>query len=524
MILGGAIALILLLGVVISLLYKRSTKDLAYVRTGYGGEKIILNNGAFVLPILHKVTPVSLSTKCIEVQQTEENALITKDCLRADVIVNFYIKVAVDESTISTVSETLGPQTLDVSKLKQIFRGILVDAMRSAATEFTLEEIQQNQRSYIAQVEKLAAECLTKNGLSLETVSLTSIDQSDKSYFNPDNLFDAEGLTKLTGVTAAETKHCKELEHQLTIEVKQKELECERMIEEMEMQKISQKLVNQREVAQLQAQQEIDKAKATEKQKLESEQAKILTAQNIELAKQQMEIKTAEKAKEQAKRHVEASAAKAEIARAEEEVVTARELAIAERQKQIDLVEASTQAERKTLTIKANAAAERAAAVDLAEASRIRAQANAESNRILANGKRESEKLEKESLETIYKIHCYGIQQLIEAFNTLSKEKIPLEMRLDILNHLPSIPSNTHSFSENQSNNDLVFEVDEKQDNDRKDKNNLEIALNNREGSDAKSSKIRNILNDAHKSVLSEAVSTLNEMSGGAVGSGSLDR
>ena len=50
-------------------LYRRSTKETAFVRTGFLGEKVVVNGGAFVIPVLHEITPVNMNVLRIEVRR-----------------------------------------------------------------------------------------------------------------------------------------------------------------------------------------------------------------------------------------------------------------------------------------------------------------------------------------------------------------------------------------------------------------------------------------------------------------------
>ena len=50
---GIILVALIVIGVIIARLYKRSSKEVSFVRTGFGGEKVILNGGAIVLPVLH---------------------------------------------------------------------------------------------------------------------------------------------------------------------------------------------------------------------------------------------------------------------------------------------------------------------------------------------------------------------------------------------------------------------------------------------------------------------------------------
>ncbi|MGI9499299.1 MAG: flotillin family protein, partial [Geminicoccaceae bacterium] len=77
---------------VMNWLYRRSTKEVAFVRTGFLGEKVVIDGGAFVWPIIHDITPVNMNTLQLEVIRERDDALITKDRMRVDVEAEFYVR------------------------------------------------------------------------------------------------------------------------------------------------------------------------------------------------------------------------------------------------------------------------------------------------------------------------------------------------------------------------------------------------------------------------------------------------
>src|SRR5229473_3188767 len=72
-------------------LYRRSTKETAFVRTGFGGERVVVSGGAFVIPVLHEITPVGMTVMRIEVTRRDGEALITKNRMRVDMIAEFFV-------------------------------------------------------------------------------------------------------------------------------------------------------------------------------------------------------------------------------------------------------------------------------------------------------------------------------------------------------------------------------------------------------------------------------------------------
>ena len=87
--------LILLTVFVVSIakFYRRCGADEALVRTGAGGNKVVIGGGVIVYPILHQLLRVSLRSIKLQVERSGRNALVTKDKIRANVTTELYIKV-----------------------------------------------------------------------------------------------------------------------------------------------------------------------------------------------------------------------------------------------------------------------------------------------------------------------------------------------------------------------------------------------------------------------------------------------
>ena len=97
-------------------LYRRSTKETAFVRTGFGGEKVVVSGGAFVIPVLHDVTLVNMTVMRIEVARRDAQALITRNRMRVDVIAEFFVKVGSSREEVGNAAQTLGRRTLEPAR------------------------------------------------------------------------------------------------------------------------------------------------------------------------------------------------------------------------------------------------------------------------------------------------------------------------------------------------------------------------------------------------------------------------
>jgi uncharacterized membrane protein YqiK len=442
-------------------LYRRSSKEVAFVRTGLGGQKVVMNGGAFVLPIIHEVIPVNMNTLRLEVQRGRERALITKNRMRVDVVAEFYLRVQSTPDAIANAAQTLGQRTMHPEALSELMEGKFVDALRSVAAEMSMEEMHEKRGEYVKRVKLAAAEDLLKNGLELETVSLTGLDQTNMEFFNPSNAFDAEGLTQLTEQIERRKKIRNDIEQDTMIEIRNKNLEAEKqsliidqaseaarleheqMLEtrragqraELARERAQQE--QQAEQAQIAARHEVERSRiATDlelqgdriHQEQEIQRLEVERRKALELAEQQRAVAIAQASKSQSEAQAEAEIARAKAVSAEEKVFSARETEVAERRKAIELIQAAQDAERDALRIKIGAEAERLAAVDRADAQRTNAEAEAESDKIRALASR-----------LRYEIEAEGTRLMNEAQNTLSPESRTSAMRLRLLDRLEGI-------------------------------------------------------------------------------------
>src|SRR5215475_5725270 len=442
-------------------LYRRSSKEVAFVRTGLGGQKVVMNGGAFVLPIIHEVIPVNMNTLRLEVQRGRERALITKNRMRVDVVAEFYLRVQSTAEAIANAAQTLGQRTMQPEALRELVEGKFVDALRSVAAEMTMEQMHEKRGEYVRRVRQAVADDLLKNGLELETVSLTGLDQTNMEFFNPSNAFDAEGLTQLTEQVERRKTIRNDIEHDTQIHVRNKNQEAEKQSLAIDQSSEAARLEHEQaletrraaqraEVARERAQQEQQAEQAQIAAHLEVERSRIATdlalqedrirqeqevqrleverRKSLELAEQQRAIAIAAASKSQSEAQAEAELARAKAVAAEEKVFSVRETEVAQRRKEIELIQAAQDAERDALRIRQAAEAERMAAVDRAEAQRTHAEAEAEADKIRALAAR-----------LRYEIEAEGTRLMNEAQNTLTPESRTSAMRLRLIDKLESI-------------------------------------------------------------------------------------
>lgn len=451
----GIIALIIVVlliafGIMLARLYHRASKEIAFVRTGIGGEKVVMNGGALVLPIFHETMPVNMNTVRLAVERKNTDALITLDRLRIDVKAEFYVRVRPDAGAIAMAAQTLGARTMNPEALKDLVEGKFVDALRSVAAGMSMNQLHEQRADFVQKVQQVSAADLAMNGLELESVSLTGLDQTSIEHFNANNAFDAEGLTKLTEQIELRKKTRNDIEQETRVQIESKNLEAERQSLEIQRDNEFARLEQEREVEMRRAEQaaevareqalrnrEAEEARIQAKQQVDAKQieadravqeAKIAQQQAVELARQEQQIAIQNKSREESQAKALADEARAKAVAAEEQVVTSRETEIAERARRIELIEAAKEAERQAISVKVQAEAEKEAASNRAEAARLEAE-----------GEAEAEKLRAEAARVRMEVEAAGQRAINEAANILSSDQVSLQMKMALLKVLPEV-------------------------------------------------------------------------------------
>lgn len=447
---GIIVGLLIFIGLIMARLYQRTTRETSIVRTGSGGRKVIMDGGVLVVPFMHEISKVNMKTLRLEVARVDEQSLITKDRMRVDVGVEFYVSVNATEDGISRAAQTLGDRTFYVDQLREMIEGKLVDGLRAVAAQMTMDELHENRASFVQEVQNAISEDLLKNGLELEAVSLTALDQTPFESLDENNAFNAVGMQKLAAVIATSRKQRAEITAEADVSVARSEMEAEKRKYEIEREQKEASIAQVREIQSLQAEQEAEIARkqeasdqAKEQARIEREravraseierertirEAEIAKERELEVADQDRQIIIARKSEEESQARASADAARAEAKKAAEAIETARAVAEAERQKQIILIEAAREAERQATAIRLAAQAEKEAAADRAAAKLEEAQADADAIKVRAEAKKA------DLLAT-----AEGQTAIANSENELSAEIVAMKVRLAGLEAMPAI-------------------------------------------------------------------------------------
>ncbi|MEZ0265967.1 MAG: SPFH domain-containing protein [Phycisphaerae bacterium] len=378
------VGLILLLVVtiiaVITRLYRKTSANMAFVRTGMGGVKVVQDGGTLVIPVVHQVIPVSMETMRLNVERRGPHALITKDNLRVDLSAEFYIKVQANADDILQAARSLGGRNVQPDAVSELVQEKLVSALRTVAATKELVELHAKRDEFASAVQEIVTHDLSSNGLTLESVTISALDQTDPSALQERNVFDAQGLRKIAQITQQAKVERNEIEQESqrqvvmkNVETRKKVLDMERDQAEFEAEQRT-KVANvragrEREVAaykleqdEFVARRDIEKSKQIETAEVErrlaveqaeiakriaivakmreQETAEILKKQAVEVAERTKEVAVAEKERERAAAQAEVLTAEAEREKAKQSVVTVTVTADADREASKKLIAA----------------------------------------------------------------------------------------------------------------------------------------------------------------------------------------
>ncbi len=390
------IAILIVLGVIVALFawfYQRASNEVSLVKTGVGGRKVVKEGGTFAFPFLHEIARVNMQTLRLDVHRAGEAALITKDRLRVDVGAEFYLSVIPGDEEIARAAQTLGKRTFQPDLLRDLIEGMFIDALRSVAARMTMDELHEERGGFVAAVRDNLHEVMARYGMQLDSVSLTSLDQTPFAALDENNAFNAVGMRILAEVIARSRKERAEIESEAEVSVRRAAVEATKRKLKIELEEREAEIAQQQEIETLLAAQLTEVARRKADAEREAAQARIRMEQEIraadidrerelELAEQERRIVIAAKSQEQSKALAAADTAKAEAVKATEAIATAHHIAEAERQREVALVQA-----RQALDTAADQAKARREAAEarkyelLAEAEATRARIDAENRR-----------------------------------------------------------------------------------------------------------------------------------------------
>jgi uncharacterized membrane protein YqiK len=435
------LAIVILLGLwFLQKFYAKATLNSALVRTGFGGKKVVRAGGCIALPILHQVQRVMMGAVTFAAERKGRDGVLTGDQLRADVAMEFEFRVEGSDEAVATAAQALGSRVeRGGDAIEELLRGSMLDAMQAAAAKRSLEELHSDRASFTTEVEAAVAAKAAHFGLSLISVSLIGVDQSDLSQLDEQNAFAAKGLRRHAELVSEQRRARVRIETETDIAVRESGLAKHQRQLEIDRTEREATIAQQEVIERLEAESRAKKEAAKSDSELRIEQQKLTSSKQIEAAKVandealrrsemaailaleetkiENETRLSELRTAEFKTQAAEETARVAVLLAAEDVQAQKEKAVVRREhetaemrltKDIELSSAQAKSDAETLAVRTKAEAD--AATTLATAELAKSQAVAKGN-----------------------------SSLIEAENTMSDALVAMRLEEKRLDRLPEI-------------------------------------------------------------------------------------
>ena len=279
---GAIIALFAAIAMVYSMLYRKAQRGQALVRTGVGGTKVSFN-GMAVIPVLHRLETMDISLKRVEIDRTAKNGLICKDNMRADIKVAFFVRVNQTDEDVLRVAQSVGcDRASNTEEIRSLFDAKFSEALKTVGKRFDFIELYEERETFRDEIIKIIGTNL--NGFVLDDAAIDYLEQTPIEALDPDNILDAQGIKKITELTATQAKLANHIQRDKEKVIKQQDVEAREAILELERQLSETEAKQKREVESVRAREEAETAKVREEERQKSERARIAAEEEIQVA------------------------------------------------------------------------------------------------------------------------------------------------------------------------------------------------------------------------------------------------
>lgn len=259
----------------------------ALVRNGWGGSKVSFGS-LVVVPVLHRFEVMDISVKRIEIFRHGSEGLICRDNIRADIKVVFFVRVNNTQQDVLKVAQSLGcKRGSDHKALEDLFDAKFSEGLKTVGKQFDFVELYNSRDRFKDEIIKIIGTDL--NGYVLEDAAIDYLEQTPLEKLNPSNILDAEGIKKITELTAQQLVLANSIAREREKTIKKQDVEAREAVLVLERQEIEATEKQKREVAALTAREEAEAAKIGQEERLRAERARIAVEEEIGVAAENKE-------------------------------------------------------------------------------------------------------------------------------------------------------------------------------------------------------------------------------------------
>ncbi|MFD8766496.1 flotillin family protein [Streptomyces mirabilis] len=255
--------------------------------------------GAVVLPVLHKAEYMDISVKTIEIRRTGREGLICQDNIRADIHISFFVRVNKTVEDVIKVAQAIGTETAsDAAAIQDFFAAKFSEALKTVGKQLDFVDLYTKREEFRDRIIQVIGTDL--NGYHLDDAAIDFLEQTPMTQLDNQNILDAQGIRKITELTAIEHVRTNEFQRTEQKEITRQNVDARETILELERRQAEAEIKQRREVETLRAREEAATAKVQEEERLGSQGAFIRTEEQLGIQRenQAREIAVAQKNRE----------------------------------------------------------------------------------------------------------------------------------------------------------------------------------------------------------------------------------
>ncbi|MGB0978359.1 MAG: flotillin family protein [Croceimicrobium sp.] len=280
------VGVVLIFGIIalFSKFYYKASQGQALVRTGVGGIKVSFN-GLIVIPVLHKIEIMDISLNTITIERKGKDGLVCKDNLRADISVAFYVRVNEMQQDVKRVAQSVGcSRASSKDALRLLFDAKFSEALKTVGKKFEFVDLYNQRDEFRKEIIDIIGTDL--NGYILDDAAIDFLEQTPLDSLDPNNILDAEGIKKITEITAREAVKSNYIQRDKEKTIKQQDVEAREAILVLERQLAESEEKQKREIANVHAREQAEIDRVNEEERLKAESARIATEEELQVAEE----------------------------------------------------------------------------------------------------------------------------------------------------------------------------------------------------------------------------------------------
>lgn len=323
---GAFFGLVIVLALAVKAFYIKVEQGQALIVNTLSSVPKVSFTGSIVWPVIYKKEIMKISVITLEIDRRGKDGLICRDNLRADITVAFYLRVNETAEDVLKVAKAVGVERAsNKDAVNELFNAKFSEALKTVGKKMEFLELFENRIQFRDRIVEVIGDDL--NGYVLEDVAIDYLEQTPKVSLDPNNILDAEGIRKITQITAQQNVETNRLERDEELEITRKNVTTREAMLELERQQADAEARQQREVESIRAREEAETLKVKEEERRKAEQARIETEEALQIAEEnkKRQVEIAEKNRERA------------VAIEAEKVEKARQLEVVNREREVEL-------------------------------------------------------------------------------------------------------------------------------------------------------------------------------------------